>query len=87
MYAKEQKARNLSQRSSLSSSSSSPRSSADQAVRPSQPRKSISLKNAANKVIHAAKEHRKSVNSAFDAYYGTNYYSRPQETEGYVNLQ
>jgi len=46
--------------------------------RSSNPQESA-FKRAAKKVAKAAKEHHKSVNSAFDAYYGPRIIGAPQE--------
>jgi hypothetical protein len=81
MYAHEQKAR--SARSSTSSIDT-PRVSTEQRRESSHQRSSSSLKHAAQKVIQAAKEHHRAVNSAFDAYYGTSYYSRNTGATGSV---
>ena len=43
------------------------------------PAHGLSLKHVAQKVVKAAKEHNKNVNSAFEQYYGLNY--RPAKSE------
>ena len=82
LHARGQKAR--SARSSVDmSASSTPSGTArpsTQESRSSTPephvQKSHSLKNAAQKVFQAVKEHHQKVNSAFDAMYGTHYYTK-----------
>jgi hypothetical protein len=78
MYAHEQKARSARSSTSIDT----PRASVEQPRQSSQ--HSSSLKRAAQKIVQAAKDHHHSVNTAFDTYYGTNYYKREAQGHGKV---